>query len=119
MAAKSFGRSRYSQRFLPEPPTLPPVTELSAGTSIVQREEKPVPVVLNRKTVTSDFLRHLATHYDLTPDTYRQKWGPPTDYPMVAPNYSTLRSGLAKIAGLGRRAPPFEVVPPLNGRSWG
>ncbi|KAB2654925.1 transcriptional regulator [Brucella tritici] len=87
-----------------------------------------------RKSVTPDFLiclengkkfkslkRHLATHYDPTPNTYRQKWGLPADYPMVLPNYTTLRSGLAKSADLGRRAPPLRSCrrQPLNGRSWG
>jgi predicted transcriptional regulator len=72
-----------------------------------------------RKSVTPDSIvsfedgrrykmlrRHLATH-DLTPDTYRAKWGLPPDYPMVAPAYSAERSVLAKARGLGRRAPPL------------
>lgn len=48
--------------------------------------------------------RHLQTDYGLTPDAYRAKWGLPTDYPMVAPNYAAKRSALAKRIGLGRRA---------------
>jgi predicted transcriptional regulator len=47
--------------------------------------------------------RHLSTHYDLTPDAYRAKWGLPADYPMVAPNYAAARSELAKKIGLGRK----------------
>lgn len=46
--------------------------------------------------------RHLRTHYDLTPEQYREKWGLPSDYPMVAPNYAEARSNLAKQMGLGR-----------------
>jgi predicted transcriptional regulator len=46
--------------------------------------------------------RHLRTTYNLTPDQYRQKWGLPTDYPMVAPNYAVQRSDFAKQIGLGR-----------------
>jgi len=48
--------------------------------------------------------RHLATSYGLTPDEYRAKWGLPSDYPMVAPNYAKQRSDLALKLGLGRRA---------------
>ncbi len=47
--------------------------------------------------------RHLMTHYGLTPDAYRQKWGLPADYPMVAPAYAAARSELAKKMGLGRK----------------
>lgn len=47
--------------------------------------------------------RHLRTHYGLTPDQYRKKWGLPADYPMVAPAYSATRSRLAKDSGLGRK----------------
>jgi predicted transcriptional regulator len=47
--------------------------------------------------------RHLRTHHDLTPDEYRQKWGLPADYPMVAPDYAKARSHLARKMGLGRK----------------
>lgn len=101
------------------------IAGLSAGGSVPPPEEKPVPAVSIRKSVTPDFLicledgkkfkslkRHLATHYDLTPDQYRQKWNLPADYPMVAPNYSAARSALAKTMGLGRKPAVVEVPPP-------
>lgn len=47
--------------------------------------------------------RHLRTHYNLSPEEYRTKWGLPHDYPMVAPNYAASRSRLAKKMGLGTR----------------
>lgn len=47
--------------------------------------------------------RHLMTHYQMTPDQYRQKWGLNSDYPMVAPNYAQARSQLAKQMGLGQQ----------------
>ena len=47
--------------------------------------------------------RHLSTHYNLTPDQYRARWGLPSDYPMVAPNYAAHRRELAKQIGLGRK----------------
>jgi predicted transcriptional regulator len=51
--------------------------------------------------------RHLKTAYNMTPDEYRERWGLPADYPMVAPNYAKHRSDLAKEIGLGtsRRSP--------------
>ncbi len=68
-----------------------------------------------RRSVTPDYIicledgkklkmlkRHLRTVYGLSPDEYRAKWGLPTDYPMVAPNYSKQRSAFAKKIGLGR-----------------
>ena len=51
--------------------------------------------------------RHLQTSYNLSPDDYRTKWGLPRDYPMVAPNYASTRSALAKQIGLGRK--PAEI----------
>jgi len=47
--------------------------------------------------------RHLKTAYNLSPDQYRERWGLPPDYPMVAPNYATHRSSLAKQIGLGTK----------------
>ena len=47
--------------------------------------------------------RHLMTHYGMTPDGYRTKWGLPADYPMVAPNYAEQRRSLAVKIGLGRK----------------
>jgi predicted transcriptional regulator len=78
-------------------------------------EEKPVPKVPIRQSVKPDYIvcledgkrlkmlkRHLMTHYGLTPDAYRQKWGLAVDYPMVAPNYAEQRRVLAKSIGLGK-----------------
>jgi predicted transcriptional regulator len=47
--------------------------------------------------------RHLRTQYGMTPEQYREKWGLPLDYPMVAPNYAAARSQLAKQMGLGQQ----------------
>jgi predicted transcriptional regulator len=47
--------------------------------------------------------RHLRTRYNMTPEQYREKWGLPPDYPMVAPNYAEARSQLAKQMGLGQQ----------------
>ena len=47
--------------------------------------------------------RHLMTHYNMTPDQYREKWNLDPSYPMVAPNYAAARSLLAKKMGLGRK----------------
>ncbi|TCK31264.1 MucR family transcriptional regulator [Ancylobacter aquaticus] len=74
------------------------------------------PAVPPKKSVTPDYIvcledgkkfkslkRHLRTQYDLTPEAYREKWGLPADYPMVAPNYAAARSALAKEMGLGQQ----------------
>ncbi|ALN71214.1 MULTISPECIES: MucR family transcriptional regulator [unclassified Aureimonas] len=96
-------------------------------TEAAQAEAAPlVPAVSIKKSVTPDYIvcledgkqfkslkRHLMTHYDLTPEAYRQKWGLPADYPMVAANYAAKRSELAKSIGLGRKiAAPEAVVEP-------
>ncbi len=47
--------------------------------------------------------RHLRAAHHMTPDEYRQRWGLPVDYPVVAPNYAAARSKLAKKIGLGRK----------------
>ena len=79
-------------------------------------EAKPEPKVSIRSSVKPDYIvcledgkklkmlkRHLMTHYNLTPDQYRQKWGLSADYPMVAPNYAEQRRTLAKSIGLGTK----------------
>ncbi len=78
--------------------------------------EKPKPAVAVKKSVTDDFIicledgkkfkslkRHLMTHYNMSPEEYREKWDLPSDYPMVAPNYAAARSRLAKQMGLGHK----------------
>jgi predicted transcriptional regulator len=92
---------------------------LSGASNVVeQKPEEPElkPAVPPRKSVTPDYIicledgkkfkslkRHLRTHYDLSPEQYREKWNLPRDYPMVAPNYAKARSSLAKKIGLGQR----------------
>jgi len=79
-------------------------------------EPKPEPKVSIRASVKPDYIvcledgkklkmlkRHLMTHYNMTPDQYRQKWGLNADYPMVAPNYAEQRRNLAKSIGLGTK----------------
>src|SRR5918994_238354 len=84
-----------------------------------QPEPAPVkqePAVSIRASVKPDYIvcledgkklkmlkRHLMTHYQMTPDDYRQKWGLSVDYPMVAPNYAEQRRALAKSIGLGTK----------------
>lgn len=79
-------------------------------------EETPEPAVSIRSSIKPDYIvcledgkklkmlkRHLMTHYGMTPEDYRKKWGLPADYPMVAPNYAEQRRKLAKKIGLGRK----------------
>jgi len=87
------------------------------GAVVLESSEELKPAVPVKKSVAPDFIicledgkkfkslkRHLRTHYDMSPEEYREKWGLPADYPMVAPNYSATRSRLAKDNGLGRKA---------------
>ena len=84
--------------------------------STAAAEPKPEPKVSIRSSIKPDYIvcledgkrlkmlkRHLMTHYNLTPDQYRQKWGLSADYPMVAPNYAEQRRKLAKSIGLGTK----------------
>lgn len=79
-------------------------------------QEPAKPAVSIKKSVAPDYLvcledgkrfkslkRHLRTQYGMTPEQYREKWGLPLDYPMVAPNYAVARSQLAKQMGLGQQ----------------
>jgi predicted transcriptional regulator len=76
--------------------------------------ERPKPAVPIRRSITPDHIicledgkklkmlkRHLRTAYGMTPEEYRERWGLPADYPMVAPNYANQRRNLAKQIGLG------------------
>ncbi|MFN3686664.1 MucR family transcriptional regulator [Salinarimonas sp.] len=82
------------------------------------------PAVPIRKSITPDYIvcledgkkfkslkRHLRTRYGLSPEQYREKWGLPEDYPMVAPNYARARSDLAKEMGLGQQRRRKRAAP--------
>lgn len=86
------------------------------GAAEPQPVDKQKPAVNPKRSVLDEYIicledgkkfkslkRHLMTHYGLTPDQYREKWGLDAAYPMVAPNYAAARSQLAKKMGLGRK----------------
>jgi len=98
------------------------IADVHRALQSLQSNEAPAPTeelkpaVPVRKSVSPDYIicledgkkfkslkRHLRTHYNLSPEEYREKWGLPADYPMVAPSYSATRSRLAKDNGLGRK----------------
>lgn len=99
----------------------------AALASLSSGSAEPVPETLTpavpiKKSVTPDFIiclddgkkfkslkRHL-TQLGMTPDEYREKWGLPEGYPMVAANYSATRSSLAKSNGLGRKPAATKSV---------
>ena len=91
------------------------LTQVSGGRGeIIAEPLRPaIPVM---RSVSADYIvcledgkkfkslkRHLRTQYGFTPEQYREKWGLPADYPMVAPNYAAARSQLAKQMGLGQQ----------------
>jgi predicted transcriptional regulator len=97
------------------------------GAAAVEEVPELVPAVSIKKSITPDFLiclddgkrfkslkRHIG-QLGMTPAEYRQKWNLPGDYPMVAPNYSAVRSGLAKTNGLGRKS--ADKAPAMSRRA--
>ncbi len=100
----------------------------SRAAEPVKEELKPaVPI---KKSITDDHIicledgkkfkslkRHLRTHYDLSPEEYREKWSLPYDYPMVAPAYAAARSQMAKTMGLGQRRPAKAASRPSGASS--
>lgn len=90
--------------------------QTATGTPAKDELADAKPAINVKKSITPDYLicledgkkfkslkRHLRTHFNLSPEQYREKWGLPADYPMVAPNYASARSSLAKSMGLGQR----------------
>lgn len=86
------------------------------GAPVGLSSERPQPAVPIKRSVTPDYIvcledgkklkmlkRHLKTAYSMSPEEYRERWGLPADYPMVAPSYAKQRSSLAKDIGLGKR----------------
>jgi predicted transcriptional regulator len=87
-----------------------------SGGQAAAPAEPPKPAVPIKRSITDEYLicledglkfkslkRHLRTRYNMTPDQYREKWGLPPDYSMVAPKYAEARSQLAKQMGLGQQ----------------
>ena len=90
------------------------VVELASETPATP--PRPDPAVPISKSITPDHIicledgrklkmlkRYLRSRFDLTPEEYRARWGLPSDYPMVAPNYAKRRSAFAKEIGLGKK----------------
>lgn len=114
IVAAYVGNNTVSPEDLPDLIRL--VHEALAGLKDGEPAPDPLkPAVSVKKSVSEQYLicledgkkfkslkRHLRTAYDMTPEEYREKWGLPADYPMVAPGYSRQRSQLAKKMGLGR-----------------
>jgi len=91
------------------------------GADFVANRQPAVPIA---KSVTPEYVicledgkklkmlkRYLRTHYNLSPEEYRRKWGLPADYPMTAPNYAKRRSQFAKDIGLGTAATTKRKAP--------
>jgi predicted transcriptional regulator len=98
------------------------LVETVGGKAEVKAPAGPLqPAVPIKKSVTPDYItcledgrnfkslkRHLRAKYNLSPEQYRAKWGLPSDYPMVAPNYAKARSDLARAIGLGQPRTSFD-----------
>ncbi len=103
-------------------------TLMAAGTEQAE-PERLQPAVPIKKSVFPEYIicledgkklkmlkRHLQTSYNITPEQYRERWGLPHDYPMVAPKYAEHRSELAKKIGLGRKPVVEAEAPPAPTR---
>ena len=88
----------------------------SLGQPVVEEVKHQEPAIPVKKSITADYIfcledgkkfkslkRHLRTKFNMSPEEYRAKWGLPSDYPMVAPNYAAARSLLANAMGLGQK----------------
>lgn len=92
------------------------LSDVGQGRGSSLTGERPQPAVPIKKSIHDDYIvcledgkklkmlkRHLMSHYNMTPEQYRERWGLPADYPMTAPNYAKARSSLAKKIGLGSK----------------
>ncbi|MEN3208626.1 MucR family transcriptional regulator [Methylorubrum populi] len=86
----------------------------TAPDAVTSEVAKPTAAAI-KKSITPDALisfidgkpyktlkRHLQKH-GLDSHSYRERYGLPSDYPMIAPSYSERRSALARSLGLGHR----------------
>src|SRR5918994_3127645 len=91
-----------SLQFVAEGPKEQPKVPLVPAVSIKKAVQPDYIVCLEDGKKFKSLKRHLRTKFDMTPEQYRAKWDLPRDYPMVAPNYASRRSELAKAIGLGQ-----------------
>ncbi len=117
IVAAYVGQNTVSQSALPEliRTVHEALTALGGGGEPQRPVEKAKPAVPVGRSVQHDYIvcledgkklkmlkRYLRSHYDMSPEEYRRKWGLPPDYPMVAPAYAARRSDFAKQIGLGK-----------------
>lgn len=117
IVAAYVGQNTVSQTAIPEliRTVHEALTSLSTGGEAPRSVEKAKPAVPVGRSVQHDYIvcledgkklkmlkRYLRSHYDMSPEEYRRKWGLPPDYPMVAPAYAARRSDFAKKIGLGK-----------------
>ena len=99
---------------------------VSVGQLVTTEPERPQPAVPIKRSVFADHLvsledaakmvllkRYLKVRFNLTPEQYRERWGLPRDYPMVAPDYAKRRSAIAIQSGLGLKAEPAPTLAPV------
>lgn len=100
-----------SEPVAPAPP--PPREEPEPELRPVEQLKPAVPI---SKSVTQDYIvcledgkkmktmrRYLRSRFQMTPEQYREKWGLPKEYPMVATAYAAVRRASAIRQGLGHR----------------
>lgn len=116
IVAAYVGQNTVSQSVIPELiRTVHGALSTLNGAEEPRIAEKAKPAVSVSRSIQHDYIvcledgkrlkmlkRYLRSHYDMSPEDYRRKWGLPADYPMVAPAYAARRSDFAKQIGLGK-----------------
>jgi predicted transcriptional regulator len=108
-AAKEIGDGGFSE--VPSSPPDASENTQSPAVPIKKSVQREYIVCLEDGIHARTLKRHLGTAHGMTPDQYREKWGLPSDYPLIAPAYSAARSKMAKKLGLGRKAGAKTVRP--------
>jgi predicted transcriptional regulator len=90
----------------------PPKEELKPAVSIKKSVTAEYIICLEDGQKFKSLRRHLRSEHNMSPEEYREKWGLPHDYSMVAPSYAAARSGLAKSMGFGRRSAAIAGTQP-------
>ena len=115
IVAAYVSRNRLSMEDLPGLITEVGLALRSVSRGVQQAPvQAPTPAVPVKKSITPDFIisletgaklksltRHLRS-LGMTPDDYREKWGLPSNYPLVAPNYAARRSEIARDMNFGK-----------------
>ena len=96
-------------------PVEPPAPEKPKGMVSVRASIKPDHIISMIDGKPYKMLRRHISLHGYTPESYREAFGLPRDYPIVAANYAEQRRALAKKIGLGRKPGSRPTQPKTGG----